>query len=76
MIGPPAATKKPRDNAPGPLCFASLARSVLPDDRAAEAVVDAGGDEVRVLLDVVVAGVADARERADATEVAVSTLGA
>ena len=50
---PTVTTKKPRDSAPGLLCFASLARSVLRDDRAAELVVQAGGDEVDVLTDAV-----------------------
>src|SRR5438552_3694724 len=45
--------KKPRDSAPGLLCLASSARSVLRDDRAAELVVRARGDEIDVLTDAV-----------------------
>src|SRR4051812_4160926 len=73
-LSSPLAARPPQQKSPGQrpglLCFASLARSVLRDDRAAEAVVHPGGDEVSVLLDVVVAGV-DAREHADASEVVV-----
>ena len=48
-----AATKKPRDSAPGLLCFTSIAKSILRDDRAAEPVVQAGGDEIDVLTDAI-----------------------
>src|SRR5947207_11286892 len=45
--------KKPRDSDPGLLCLAGSVRSVLRDDRAAELVVQAGGDEIDVLTDAV-----------------------
>src|SRR5260221_2223750 len=60
-LATPAATKKPRAM-PGAFCLdrapkrtKSVLSSVLRDDRAAELVVQAGGDQIDVLTDAIVA---------------------
>src|SRR5258708_17890732 len=62
----PPQRKKPRAM-PGALILSLVARSVLRDDWAAELVVQANGDQVDILLDVVGAG-GHAGNREDAGE--------
>ena len=53
LSGLSPATKKPRDMPGASMLVAASARSVLRDHRAAELVVQAGGDEIDVLTDAV-----------------------